>query len=502
MKITNDTMQNRPSNGVDAPTNHGAQLTEQGSRFSHLINEKKQTKYHQINDGLVHKPIENMLEKTTIKQEQRVISHSQLDEFLTSDYDVPKQQQNPIIAAKGVDDNVSAQTGGVNKVTASYQAFESSFSCHELTVACCEGFEHLIIPLEDKTTTHVNTKVGDIAHSTCSVQAQPIVQLLNQNPHSNIKLSDTAFTPKQDNAVETIESRPIFPSKMFELAPHSVVFELASVKASDTRGNINQFDAITLPLQKILTKTQYNNPNVSSVDLLTSANINTVSLIKAPVTNSNAVASQIFMPEPSHGFHGSVLNDIAFSKDVNDLLHNNQLNITVKGELPKTIHWAHAPQKVMPSLEAALENLSDSINEVASSVSLQSTPHALPSVEQVFRAHLKSIDQIHIVENFKSHFAQIDEAILKQSPSLSISLESQYLQGGKVQIDIEQGRLTIHFDVSSSHVLAQLTQSLPDLKLVLNERYPQFNTQFSMNDSDQQRQHQEERDEQAEGEQS
>ena len=135
-------------------------------------------------------------------------------------------------------------------------------------------------------------------------------------------------------------------------------------------------------------------------------------------------------------------------------------------------------------------------------MSLQSTPHALPSVEQIFRAQLKSIDQIHIVENFKSHFAQIDEAILKQSPSLSISLESQYLQGGKVQIDIEQGRLTIHFDVSSSHVLAQLTQSLPDLKLVLNERYPQFNTQFSMNDSDQQRQHQEERDEQAEGEQS
>lgn len=505
MKITNDTMQNRPSNGVDVPTNHGAQLTEQGSRFNHLMNDKKQTKYHQINDGLALTPNENNPEKTTIKQEQRVISHSQLDEFLTSDYDFPKKQQNPIIATKGVDDNVSAQIRGANNVISTYQACELSLLCHEPTVACCDGFEHLIIPLEDKTTAHVNKKIDEIAHSNCTVQvqvqAEPIVQPLNKNPHSNIKLSDTAFTPKQVNAIETIEKRPVFPSKAFELAPHPVVFELAPVKANDTK-NINQFDAITLPLPTSLTKSQYDNPNASSIDLLTSANINTVSLNKAPVTNNNVVASQIFMPEPSHGFHGSVLSDIAFSKDVNDLLHNNQLNITYKGELHTTIHWAHAPQKVMPSLEAALENLGDSINEVASSVSLQSTPHALPSVEQVFRAQLKSIDQIHIVENFKSHFAQIDEAILKQSPSLSISLESQYLQGGKVQIDIEQGRLTIHFDVSSSHVLAQLTQSLPDLKLVLNERYPQFNTQFSMNDSDQQRQQQEERDEQTEGEQS
>ncbi|WP_199922625.1 hypothetical protein [Pseudoalteromonas piratica] len=574
------------------------------------MNDKKQTKYHQINDGLVLKPNENTPEKTTIKQEQRVISHSQLDEFLTSDYDVPKQQQNPIIAAKGVDDNVSAQTSDVNNLTASYQVFESSFSCHEPTVACCDGFEHLIIPLEHKKNTHVNTKVGDIAHSNCTVQVQTIVQLLNQNPQSNIKLSDTAFTPKQVNAVETIEKIPVFPSKAFELDPHPVVFELAPVKASNTRENINQFDAnVTQNTKKIDSISERLNTNslneketeseielvdhlfekttilgtnseslvqsklnktaiectgpfgVSFIEKQSAIEENALNLRKLPaeskfitsidnefrqkepltyhsslieyalatinnvkkviptaskrievndIQNINrvleaervSVLNPIGISDSRSNFDSSMRNDIAFSKDVNDLLHNNQLNITVKDERPATIHWAHASQKVMPSLEGALENLSDSINEVASSVSLQSTPHSLPSVEQVFRAQLNSIDQFHIVENFKSHFAQIDEAILKQSPSLSISLESQYLQGGKVQIDIEQGRLTIHFDVSSSHVLAQLTQSLPDLKLVLNERYPQFNTQFSMNDSDQQRQHQEERDEQTEGEQS
>ncbi|MEC8325388.1 MAG: hypothetical protein VX100_04595 [Pseudomonadota bacterium] len=479
MKITNDTMQNRPSNGVDAPTNHGAQLTEQGSRFSHLMNDKKQTKYHQINDGLVLKPNENNPEKTTIKQEERVISHSQQDEFLTSDYDFPKKQQNPIIAAKGVDDNVSAQIRGANNVTSTYQACELSLLRHEPTVACCDGFEHLIIPLEHKSTTTMGNSVGWVENPNCTTQAQPVFQLIKE------------FSPQFAIATDFIEQCSTLENNEYSFVHFPEVFQLAEVSGSKKKANINQTEAVNLPLQIP--------PNNEEMGIVTAALVNRLT---SQASHNNVVASQIFMPEPSHGFRRGVLNDIAFSKDVNDLLHNNQLNITVKGELPTTIHWAHAPQKVLPSLEAALENLSDSINEVASSVSLQSTPHALPSVEQIFRAQLKSIDQIHIVENFKSHFAQIDEAILKQSPSLSISLESQYLQGGKVQIDIEQGRLTIHFDVSSSHVLAQLTQSLPDLKLVLNERYPQFNTQFSMNDSDQQRRQQEERDEQAEGEQS
>ncbi|WP_100915345.1 hypothetical protein [Pseudoalteromonas spongiae] len=585
MKITIDTMQNRPSNRVDVPTNHGAQLTEQGSRFSHLVNDKKPTKFHQTNEGLVQKPIANNPEETSLKSGQRVLLHKHGEDVFDFKRCINKEALNnsknsvneqPVrhditfpqfiadfdVIYSCADAGVNSQVTNIKPASSvlngeegvqSHVQIQSSFipphhyNSHSLITNEKKQILQNAIELDigiapQKSISDLNGFQLDDKHAQPASTFDAIVNENTKNIESALERQDRTRlnekTPERAGAVidniskqtETIQSNSesLVLKKLSSSYVGSSDIVVANVIENKPTTEVNGSDVKKLSVEprtipiidnelgKIITIAA---PTVSfeyaalTIDvkdvpkgvpnaLKISEATNSQDMTKMLVAKSDVDSNCVVFSESTNCFRGKMLNNIAFSKDVNDLLHNNQLNINLKSERPATIHWAHTPQKAMPSLEAALDNLGDALTEVASAVSLQSTPHSLPSVEQVFRAQLKSIDQIHIVENFKSHFAQIDEAILKQSPSMSISLESQYLQGGKVQIDIEQGRLTIHFDVSSSHVLAQLTQSLPDLKLVLNERYPQFNTQFSMNDSEQQRQHQEERDEQAEGEQS